>query len=426
MVKSESRLRASEQPRTAGHVRMTVSGFVSDQQTSPQPPSAKKPDDGIALAYPGFGKLFLIWTAIGVLTSLRYQFQRPPKWDIGEFAFIIAFTACYYPWVALTPLVFRIERRFPLGNGSWPRNLSVLAIVSVPVCLLASPLMSAFFAGALSVLQPGWTLPAKRLWFGHFPMAEILFWCSAAGGYFVRTQFQLREQEQRAASLALEKSQLEAGLKQAQLEVIRARLNPHFLFNSLQNISVMTKQDSQTASRMLARLGDLLRAVLRQDSEPECTLYDEIELTRAYVGLEQMRFGERLQVSFNVAQEVQSAMVPCFLLQPLIENAVIHGLRDVRNTGVIAVTAAREGQELVLTVTDNGVGLPDGEAAALKIGVGLGSTHERLSTMYPDRHSFTMRRPPGGGTQVRIAVPLRFADFEEGSSPDEQPAAADR
>jgi sensor histidine kinase YesM len=313
-----------------------------------------------------------------------------------------------------------------LGDGKWLRNLALLAIISVPICLLASPLMSGFLDAVLSVLEPASAPPVQRSWLRHFPMAEVLFWCSATGGYFIRTQFQLRKQEQKAARLALEKSQLQAGLKQAQLDVIRARLNPHFLFNSLQNISAMTKQDPQTASRMLSRLGDLLRAVLRRDSEPESTVHDEIELARAYVALEQMRFGDRLEVEFNIAQDAQQAMVPVFLLQPLIENAVIHGLRGVRKTGVIAVSAASENRELVLTVTDNGIGPPDDDLAGIKMGVGLGSTRDRLATMYPNRHSFTMRRPPQGGTQVRIVIPLRFPDYDDGSSHDEQSAVADR
>lgn len=341
-------------------------------------------------------------------------------------AFIAAFTALYCPWVALTPLVFRLEKRFPLGGVNWLRNFGLLVVFSIPICLLASPLMSGVFVGVLSVLQPTLTMPVRRLWWSHFPMAEVLFWCSVAGGYFVRSQFQLRQQEHRAARLALEKSQLEAGLKQAQLDVLRARLNPHFLFNSLQNISVMTKQDPQTASRMLARLGDLLRAVLRQDSEPESTLYDEIELTRAYAALEQMRFGDRLNVRFAIAPDVQQAMVPCFLLQPLIENAVIHGLRGVGKTGVIAVSAARGNRDLVMTVTDNGVGPPEDALSGRKTGVGLGSTRERLATMYPDRHTFSMRRMAEGSTEVRIAIPLRFAEYEGPSFHDEQPAVADR
>ena len=383
-------------------------------------------DQKNALRYPGIGKVFLVWTAIGVLTSLRYQLQRPPNSDVGDAAFIIAVTACYYPWVALTPLVFRLERRFPLADGSWFRSVGILALFSVPICLIASPLMTAVFSGVLAALEPNATFGVSGTWWRHFPMAEVLFWCSVAGGYFIRTQFQLREQEHRAARLALEKAQLQAGLKQAQLDVLRARLNPHFLFNSLQNISVLTKQDPQTASRMLARLGDLLRAVLRQDSEPESTVYDEIELTRAYVALEHMRFGDRLDVHFSIASEVQQAMVPCFLLQPLIENAVIHGLRGVGKTGVIAVTAAREASQLIMTVTDNGIGPPQDALAGRKTGIGLGSTRERLSTMYPDSHTFTMRKTEEGGTEVRIAIPLRFSENKDGSFEHEQPAAADR
>jgi two-component system, LytTR family, sensor kinase len=405
---------------------MRVRRLVTDPQTSPKPSAANELGDAIALRYPGFGKIFLIWTAIGVLTSLRYQWQRPYNTEVGEAAFIAAFTALYYPWVALTPLVFRLEKRFPLGQGNWFRNLGLLAILSVPICLLASPLMSGVFIGVLSVMQPGITLPVRRLWLGHFPMAEVLFWCSVTGGYFVRSQFQLRVQEQRTSRLALEKSQLEAGLKQAQLDVLRARLNPHFLFNSLQNISVMTRQDPQTASRMLARLGDLLRAVLRQDSEPECTLYEEIELTRAYAALEQMRFGDRLDVRFTIATEVQQAMVPCFLLQPLIENAIIHGLRGAGKTGIIAVSAARDGRDLLMTITDNGIGAPEEALTGRKMGVGLGSTLERLATMYPERQTFSMRRPVEGGTEVRIAIPLRFGDDKRLSSHHEQPSIAGR
>jgi signal transduction histidine kinase len=399
---------------------------VRDLPTSVRPASTDEPNDVFAVKYPGFGKLFLLYTAVGVLTSLRYQFQRPPHMEIGDLAFTVAFTACYYPWVVLTPLVFRIERRFPLGSGNWLRNSVLLAIFSVPICLAASPVILGIFFGTLSVLEPTFQFRAPRFWFSHFPMAQALFWCSVAGGYLLRTQFQLRVQEQKASRLALEKSQLEAGLKQAQLDVIRARLNPHFLFNSLQNISVMTKQDPQTASRMLVRLGDLLRAVLRQDSEPESTLHDEIELTRDYVALEQMRFGERLEVLFNIAPETQQAMVPCFLLQPLIENAVIHGLRGARKTGKIAVSSSVEGRQLVMAVTDNGIGPPEDGLSGIKMGVGLGSTRERLATMYPDRHAFSMRKSDSGGTEVVIAIPLRFAGPDDRALHDELPAIADR
>jgi len=387
---------------------------VSDRRDFPAPPASAHAEEAGGLRYPGFGTLLLILTVVGILTSLRHQLQRPAGSEFGDLPFLIAFTACYYPWLVFAPVVFRLERRFPLGDGRWGRNLGALALISLPLCLAVSPLTMATFRGILNALQePAFHPAPMRFLFSHFPMSEVLFWCSVAGGYFVRTQFHLREQERRTAQLALEKSQLEAGLKQAQLDVIRARLNPHFLFNSLQNISAMTKQDPLTASRMLARLGDLLRAVLRQDSEPECSVFEEIALTRDYAALEQMRFGSRLAVEFRIAPEAQGAMVPCFLLQPLIENAIIHGLRVVGKTGVITVTAIPNGGDLVLTVSDNGVGPPDDALSGKKMGVGLGSTRERLATMFPERHSFQMTRSAEGGAEVRIAFPLRLAVHNE-------------
>jgi signal transduction histidine kinase len=379
------------------------------------------------IRYPGVVKMFLIWSAIGALTVARYQIPFGSSAQGREtLAGLLACTSWYFPWAVLTPLVFRIERRFPLGTSDWPRRLAALVAVSVPFCLAASPLMMGLFAA----IRYAFNTPASfaggiRFWLGAFPSAQGIFWCSVAGGYFLRTLFQLHEQEHRAARLALEKSRLEASLNQAQLEALRARLNPHFLFNSLQNISVLTKQDPQTAGRMLTVLGDLLRAVLRRDSQPESTLGEETDLTRSYVALEQMRFADRLRVTFEIPDQIKQAMVPCFLMQPLLENAIIHGLRGVRKTGIIAVRAAEDESRLVITVADNGIG-PPADANGMKIGVGLGSTCERLARMYPGRHEFSIQRPSEGGAVVRIAIPLRFANSVDGAALHEEIPAIDR
>jgi sensor histidine kinase YesM len=371
--------------------------------------------------------MFLVWTAIGALTVARYSLPLGSHGPYREsFAELLACTSWYFPWAALTPVVFRIERRVPLGASGWPRRLALLAAISLPFCLLASPVMMGLFALIRYAFDAPTMFPGGVLfWFGTFPTAEAIFWCSVAGGYFLRTLYQLHQEEQRGARLALEKSQLEASLNQAQLDALRARLNPHFLFNSLQNISVLTKQDPQTASRMLAVLGDLLRAVLRRDSQPECTLGEEIELTRSYVALEQMRFGDRLRVTFEIADDAQQAMVPCFLMQPLIENAIVHGLRGVRKTGIIAVRAAPEAGQLVITVTDNGIG-PPADSNGMKIGVGLGSTSERLAKMYPDRHRLSIRKAPEGGAEVLIAIPLRLTSSVDRACLNEEIPVADR
>ena len=389
--------------------------------------AARVNDRPETIRYPGPGRMLLVWTVIGALTVARSRSGFGSSlFDREAVSFVLACTGWYFPWALLTPLVFRIERRFPLGGPGWPRHVALLAAISVPFCLAASLVMVALDSAiryALSV--PAWPFAGLRFWFGAFPAAEGLFWCSVAGGYFFRTLFKLHEQEQRAGRLALEKSRLEASLNQAQLEALRARLNPHFLFNSLQNISVLTKQDPQTASRMLTVLGDLLRAVLRRDSQPESSLGEEIDLTRSYVALEQMRFADRLRVTFKIPDEVKQAMVPCFLMQPLLENAIIHGLRGVRKTGIIVVRATAEENRLVITVTDNGIG-PPADANGMKIGVGLGSTCERLARMYPECHEFSIRRPSEGGAEVRIAVPLRFANSVNDASVHEEIPAIDR
>jgi sensor histidine kinase YesM len=364
------------------------------------------------IRYPGIGKMCLIWLGIAAIAGSRYYpgyFSQ--SWTEG-LAKLLSYTACYYPWIVLTPVVFRIEKKFPLGAAKWIKNFALLVAISIPFTVLASLLMAVSYDVVLYTLRDSQWRPIRMLFWGEFPVAIAAFWCSVIGGYFIRILFQLHEKERITDRLALEKSRLEASLNHAQLDVLRARLNPHFLFNSLQNISVLVKQDPQTASRMLTRLGDILRLVLKQDSQPECTLESEIKLTQTYVELEQMRFGERLQVNFEIDQNIQQVMVPCFLLQPLIENAIIHGLRGVQKTGIITISASGQGSELILTVTDNGIGPQSEDLTGMKLGLGLQSTSQRLEMMYPNQHSFSFRRTAECGTEVRITIPLRQAEFE--------------
>ncbi len=360
-----------------------------------------------AVRYPGFWLLLTAWVVIGVLTSARYVLQ-PARPEPFALPMTLLWVACFLPWAVLSPVAFALERRFPLDADSWLLNLARLVGASVVVATVASPLMLG--AAGLVAWAMGWPLGFLRIpwmWFSHVPAAALCFWCSVAVGYFIRTRHELRAHERRAARSALEKAHLEAGLNQAQLEVLRAKLNPHFLFNSLQNISVLTGQDPETASEMLTRLGDLLHAALRGDATPEVTVHEEIELARAYVALEQLRFGDRLRAAFDVAPDIAPALVPCFVLQPLLENAIVHGLRGVRRGGEITVVARREDASLLLSVSDNGVGLACADPAAVTLGVGLGSTRERLARLYPAAHTFAIDSGPAGGVEVRITLPLR-------------------
>jgi LytS/YehU family sensor histidine kinase len=190
------------------------------------------------------------------------------------------------------------------------------------------------------------------------------------------------------------------------------RLNPHFLFNCLQNISALAGQDAKAASQMLARLGDLLRVALRSDYKDEIPLSEEVALTRAYIAIEQVRHGNRLSVLFDIAREAERALVPNLLLQPLVENAIRHGVGGRDKAGVIWVRGVLEANyqsdDVVLTIRDNGAGLPVTDPAELRLGVGLGATKERLTRMY-DRQSLELRPLPEGGTEVRIALPAHYS-----------------
>jgi two-component system, LytTR family, sensor kinase len=370
------------------------------------------------LGYPRLLVLAAAWTLLGTLAFARQYLSEPAAvLDQRTLAAYFGALTCYLPWIALSAIVMDVERRFPLGRPPWSRNVAVLVVLSIPLVYLAWALTTVFALGVKTVFQSSleipsltWIIPAREL-LGH----QFLYWSAVGGSYLLRTLLEARENERRAGRLALEKSRLEASLRQSELDALRMRLHPHFLFNSLQNIAVLTQHDPLTASRMLTRLGDLLRVSLGTSHQVECTLDTEIALTRAYLAIEQMRFGDRLSAVIDVARGTERALVPTFLLQPLVENAIRHGLQNVRVGGVIAIASAVSNGSLVLTVTDNGIGPPAAPLSRLPLGVGLGATRERLARMYPARHTLSMIAVPEGGTEVRLTLPLTTAPAMEDS-----------
>jgi LytS/YehU family sensor histidine kinase len=240
----------------------------------------------------------------------------------------------------------------------------------------------------------------------EFFLAFFLFWNIAIAGAIIRTIMKLERQQRIAAELALENAKLETSLKNAELETLRLRLKPHFLFNTLENISALAEANPRLARKMLSRLGELLRAAFRRDFQAEISLSSEIALMNAYIDVEQVRFGERLKVDVDIDPETEAALVPSLLLQPLVENAIVHGLCHVSDAGRIEVRSARDSETLVLTVKDNGNG-PAQTLNEMTLGVGLGSTQERLSRMYPRNHQLSVERSDDGGTLVYISLPFR-------------------
>ena len=372
------------------------------------------------VTYPGIGLHLIAWTTLGTLSYVRAHADAP----LTRIHDYLAWLACYLPWVALAPLVFRLERRYPLERERWARNLVVLVAASAVFCYAASvmsfglgnlwdlvfqlPVKVADRWGEIAGTGPWWSqvlsaLKPQQEWW----LQQGMYWLAVAGGWALRNMMDAQRAEAERTTLLLEKSQLEASLRQAELETLRMRLNPHFLFNTLQNISVLTQHDPQTASAMLTRLGDLLRSALRGDAQAEIPLETELKLAEAYVAVEKMRFGDRLNVVFAIEPGTEHALVPAMLLQPLVENAIKHGINGLERQGEVVIRSEAEGKRLILTVSDNGRGFAGEGMGDVAMGIGLGSTSKRLERLYPEFGGPTMRRVGGDRTEVRVVLPYR-------------------
>jgi LytS/YehU family sensor histidine kinase len=210
-----------------------------------------------------------------------------------------------------------------------------------------------------------------------------------------------REREAQQARLA-------AQLAEARLGALRMQLNPHFLFNSLNALAVLVRdQNTRDASRMLELLGSVLRQVLHAEQRSEVPLRDELKFLEQYLAIEEVRFSDRLRVRWSVADSVREALVPEFILQPLVENAVRHGIAKRSEPGRIEISASAEGSELVLVVRDDGPGY---RPSSTRGGVGLANTRARLETLFSGRATLDIRSADeegGAGTIATIRLPLR-------------------
>ncbi len=353
------------------------------------------------------------WVALVLISYVHYRLLTGVHESF--LAALFSFSICYYPWLLLTPLLFRLERRFPIARPFSLQNFMLLLGLGIPIC----------YGASISSLN---TLPLLHRVAGHRDEAALftvragltevnlqvsLFLASLGVSASLRYVADMRENERKAAELALEKAELEGALREAELETLRMRLNPHFLFNCLQNISSLASEDPKAASTAIARLGDLLRFALRDDYQSEISLDQEIELTRAYLAIEQIRFGDRLSVMFSLDPLAEGVHVPSLLLQPLVENALKHGLAQ-RGQGMVSISSTLEAGMLNLAICDNGVGVREEKGGTIGFGVGLTATRERLRRMYGDKPSLSVRKLPDGGTEIKLSLPATLAPFPGG------------
>jgi len=335
-----------------------------------------------------------IWTLIGLFFGTQaviyaaylptQEWQRP----------MLSALADWYIWAMFAPIILALGRRFPLTQGHRRRSLPTLVIAGFVITLLKITARSA--AGQIIPQLP--TLPLQGMLLSQFHLNLATFWAILGIGSAFRYYRQFRERE-------LQTSLLEARLAEARLQVLQMQLQPHFLFNTLHTISAFVQEgEPEIADRMIARLGELLRLVLDTAHTQEVSLRQELEFLQRYLDIQQLRFQERLRIRMDVSDEALDGRIPSLLLQPLVENAIRHGISSRSEGGTVTVRAARVRSELQVGVRDDGVGLgPVGVRG--ENGVGLANTRARLEQLYGARHRFAVDSTPDGGVQVSIAIP---------------------
>jgi two-component system, LytTR family, sensor kinase len=352
-------------------------------------------------------------TALGVFSTFQaYNYvslftERDPS-----FPMLLALNVTYwYAWAVLVPGIIWLARRYPFGRHTWGRALAIHAAGVVAFTFMHTVLT----IGMRVPIQDAFGKPAnfaadfRELFFLYFDWEMMTYWAVVGLSHAIDFHNQAQERE-------LTTAQLQTRLLEASLQSLQRQLHPHFLFNTLHTISALMHRDIEAADAMLAQLSDLLRLTLERVGTQEVALKEELDFLEKYLEIEQTRFGERLQVRLNIDPDTLDAAVPNFLLQPLVENAVRHGIAQKVGGGRVDITAERQGSELLLVVRDTGPGLSPAKLDALNTGVGLANTRSRLQHLFGDRHRFEFHEPADGGLAVRISIP--FARDPE-SQPDD-------
>lgn len=309
----------------------------------------------------------------------------------------------WFSWALVALLIFRLCRWLQLGRQSWNRYALVLgagavgAIVVFPTLFRSLLHVLLWLAQALEItnttVPPYW--PSVRTTFMNLIGPTAVLYAGTVFAWHAVTYYRdLQERKLKAV-------QLESLLHQAQLEALRSQLHPHFLFNTLHSIAELVHEDPPLAEQVILRLADLLRQVLRAPVRQEIPLAEEIEFLLSYVAIEQIRLGDRLAVEWDLDPAALEASVPSLVLQPLVENALHHGIAALARPGRLTVRARREEAFLHLQVQDTGPGLP-AETTAIRNGIGLANTASRLQRLYGSDHRFELVNRNGLTVDVRI------------------------
>jgi hypothetical protein len=342
-----------------------------------------------------FAAIWALWLMVALITSgqtyvagLTAGTPQPWRTAFGNGV------AWYAPWAVLTPAIVAVARRF--ANE---RRLAVLAAVHLTAGLCTAVVHVALYASLNAMIYGNmpwapWSTGLVLLKLTSSIHIHLMIYAIIVGIVLgARAYRELRDREVAAA-------RLQTQLAEAETAALRAQLQPHFLFNTLNAISALVPDDPVTAQRLIARLGDLLRLSIEERRAQQSTLVDELEFTDTYLAIEKARLGERLRIVRRVAPGALMADVPALLLQPLVENAVRYGIAPLIQGGTITIEAELVRDAVRIVVADDGAG-----TEAVVEGVGLGNARRRLRQLYGENQSLVIETAPGAGFRVTIRVP---------------------
>lgn len=362
--------------------------------------------------------IWIFWGFIAALTFINAVINdaTSSSYHLPASAPLVAALIDSFIWGCITPVILRLTSRYPLDRTGWPFSLFLLLLLGIVLSVIIARFMAFVrYEQAVYYSQAALTnhqivggfdpLPIlRRFWFMNEYIIYLLILAAGfAYDYFAR----FRARHDQARILQTQTMQLRAELAEAHLGLLRSQLDPHFLFNTLNTISSLLEGDPKNARRMISQLSGLLRDSL-QDKDLEVSLERELTFLRRYIEIMQTRFRGRLQVIENIDSNTLTAMVPTLILQPLVENAIKHGIAKVDGIGRIEIKTECRGAQLILSIIDNG----KNEAAQRlreersSTGLGLSNTRARLLQSYGDQQSLSVESHPQGGAMVCITLPF--------------------
>jgi signal transduction histidine kinase len=344
--------------------------------------------------------IFLFWTSLAIVSAVSrlldprgFGFRVMSPAGPIALAFIEAWI-----WALFTPLIFWLSSR--VSRSKWIVRIPLLIVVGVAVAMAVYFVLDiardVIFENAL---RRGGSVFAPFRDLGRFRFVnQLLVFFSILAAGFAREYF-LRDQSRQRESV-----ELQAQLAEARLDALRMQVNPHFLFNTLNAISALVERDPAGVRRMIARLSELLRHTIDRNRSDEVPLREELAFIRRYIEIMEIRFQGRLRVRMEIENEVLDALVPDFILQPIVENALEHGVSRAGGAGEITIAARRAGDRVILTVRDNGPGISENVGSG---GVGVANTRERIEHLYGDQGKLMLAPAAEGGTIAEIVIPFR-------------------